>query len=198
MYWARAVKGKGTRVFRGSVALMILQSVAGVKRGEFRHGPIARDLDDDRRGGDRRTARVALDDRDFPAGQTGFLVAIDETKMRLHAQARDRAAHGQKTRAENIVRLDFLDRGDSDGPMNFSVTAQEGAQLRPAFGFEHLRVVEMAMPQAVGQNRRRRVDRPRPATAPDFIHARDDRPSLGTQPALECPGQGGSPHGPWP
>src|SRR5271155_5329550 len=97
MNWTRAVKGKGTRVFRGSVALMILQTVGGVKRGEFRHGAIPRDLGDDRRGGNGRTARIAVDDGDFPAGKTGFLIAIDEAEVRLEAQALDGAAHGEET-----------------------------------------------------------------------------------------------------
>jgi hypothetical protein len=104
---------------------MILQSVAGVKHGEFRHGAIARDLGDDRRGGDRGTTRVAIDDRDFPAGETGFLVAVDQAEVRLHAQTLDRAAHGEEAGAENIMRLDFLDRGGSDGPPDFRVTAEK-------------------------------------------------------------------------
>ena len=110
-------------MFRGSVALMILQTVGGVKHGEFRHGAIARDLGDDGRGGDGRTARVAVDDGEFPAGKTGFLVAVDQAQVRLHRKSLDRAAHGEEAGAENIMRFDFLDRGDSDGPPDFRVTA---------------------------------------------------------------------------
>jgi hypothetical protein len=106
---------------------MILQSVAGVKHGEFRHGAIARDLGDDRRGGDGGTTRVAIDDGEFPAGETGFLVAVDQAQVRLHAQALDRAAHGEKAGAENIVRLDFLHGSGSDGPPDFRVTAEKRA-----------------------------------------------------------------------
>ena len=183
-------------MFRGSVALMILQSVAGVKRGEFRHGEIARDLGDDRRGGDGRTARVAIDDGDFPAGESGFLVAVDEAEVRLEGKTRDRAAHGEKARAENVVRLDFLDGGDSYRPLHLRVAAEKFLQLSPALGLERLRVVEMYVPQAVGQNRRRGVDRSRPAASPHFIHSCDDSRVSRTQSALEFPGEGGVPrHG---
>ena len=123
MNWARAVKGKGTRVFRGSVALMILQSVAGVKHGKFRHGAITRNLGDDRRGRDGRTARVTIDDGEFPAGKTGFLIAVDQAQVWLQRKSLDRAAHGEEAGPKNIMRLDLLDGGDSDGPANFGMTA---------------------------------------------------------------------------
>ena len=122
MNWARAVKGNGTRVFRGSVALMILQSVGGVKRGEFRHGAIPRDLGDDRRGGDGRAARVAIDNGEFRAGETGFLIAVDQAQVRLHPKSFDRAAHRKQAGAKNIMRLDFLDGRDADGPAYFRVS----------------------------------------------------------------------------
>jgi len=108
---------------------MILQTVGRVKRGEFLHGAIARDLGDDRRGGDGGAAGVAVDDGEFWAGEPGLLVAVDEAEMRLQGEARDRAAHGEQACAENIVRLDFFQRSDADGPSDLGVRAKEMAQL---------------------------------------------------------------------
>jgi hypothetical protein len=190
MNWARAVKGKGTRVFRGSVALMILETEGGVKRGEFGHGAIARDLGDDGGGGDGRAAGVAIDDGDFPAGDARLLVAIDEAEVGLQAQALHRAAHGKEARAKNIVRLDFVGRRDSDGPMHLRMFAEEVVQLRARLGDEHLRIVQVPMLQPIRQNRRRRIDRPRPAPATDFIHARDDSHAFRTKRPLKCPAKG--------
>jgi hypothetical protein len=168
---------------------MILQTVGGVKRGEFRHGAITRDLGDDGRGGDGGAAGIAVDDGDFGAGEARLLVAIDEAEVRLQREARHGAAHGEQARAENIVGLDFLHRGDADGPAHVRVGAEEGAQLDPAFGLELFGIVEVFMRQAIRQNRCRRKDRPRPATAPDFIHAGDDGHALGSQAALEFPAE---------
>ena len=179
-------------MFRGSVALMILQSVSRVKRGEFGHGPVPRDFGDDRGGGDGGTAGVAIDDGDFPAGETGFLIAIDQAEVGLRPKALHRAAHREETCPENIMRFDFLDRRDADRPMDLPVRAEEGAQLGAAFGLEFLRVAKVLVPQAVGQDRRRREDRTGPAAAPDFIHSRNDRHVLGTQIPLELPGERGA------
>jgi hypothetical protein len=168
---------------------MILQTVHGVKRGEFRHDAIAGDLGDDRGGGDGGTPRVAIDDGEFPAAQAGLLVAVNQAEVRLLGEALDGAAHREKTRAKNIVRLDFLNGGDADRPVDFRVAAKKMIQLRAVLGDEELGVVEMPVLQAVGQNRRRRVDRSRPASAPDFIHAGDDGDAFGAKPALEFPAE---------
>src|SRR5260370_33764947 len=109
MNWTRSVKGKGTRVFRGSVALMILETIGRVKRGEFRHGPVPGDFGDHRGRRDGGTARVAVDDGPFLAWESGHPVAVDKAHAGLHGKSRDGAAHGQPPRAHNVVRLGFLD-----------------------------------------------------------------------------------------
>ena len=48
----------------------------------------------------KRHARIAIDDRDLRAGEARLLVAINEAKMRLRAQALNRAAHGKQARAK--------------------------------------------------------------------------------------------------
>ena len=171
---------------------MILQSVGGVKRGELGHGAVAGDLGDDRRGGDGGAAGVAIDDGDFHAGEAGFLVAADEAGVGRKAKAFNGAAHGEEAGAENIVGVDFLDGGDADGPVDFRVGAEEGAQFFAVLGLEGLGVVEVLVLEAVGENGRCGVDRSGPATASDFIDARDDGRAFGTQLALEWPGEGGA------
>jgi hypothetical protein len=169
---------------------MILQSVGGVKRGEFLHGAVACDLGDDGGGGDGGAARIAVDDGEFVTGKTGLTVAIDQAEVRLEVKTLDRAAHGEETGAENIVRLDFLEGGDADGPVDLGMAAEEMIELGAILGDEQLRVVEMAMSQAIGQDRRRRIDRTRPAAAADFIHPGDDGHAFGAQATLEFPAQG--------
>ena len=182
-------------MFRGSVALMILQSVGGVKRGELGHGAIARDLGDDRCGGDGGAAGVAIDDGDFQAGEAGLLVAVDEAGVGLDGHARvaealDGAAHGEEAGAENIVGLDFLGGRDADRPRDLGMTAEKMAQFLAVLDEEELRVVEMPVLEAVGQDDRRGIDRPGPAAAADFIDSGDEGQAFGAQLALECPAKG--------
>jgi hypothetical protein len=164
---------------------MILQTVAGVKRGEFRHVAVAGDLGDDRGGGDGGAERVAVDDGPFLARKPGFLAAVDEAEIGLDRKARNGAAHGQERGLENIMRVDFPDRGDADGPVDFGVTAQKVIQFDSMFRPQLLRVVEMGMPQAVGQDRGGGEDRPGPAPAPHFIDTGDDDPLAHAQTAFE-------------
>jgi len=192
MNWARSVKGKGTLMLRGSVALMILQTVAGVKRGEIGHGAVAGNLGDDRGGGDGGATGVAVDDGDFLAAEPSLLVAVDEAEMRLLFQAIDGAAHGEEAGAKDVVGVDFLDGSDADGPMDFGVAAEEVADFLAILSDEHFRIVEVAMFQAVGEDGSGGVDRAGPASATDLIDAGDDGEMRGVGPefALERPAEG--------
>ena len=190
MNGTRAVKGKGTRVFGGSVALMILQTVRGVKRGEIGHGAIAGDLGDDGCGSDGRALGVAVDDSDFQAGKAGFFIAVNEAEAGLAGESLYGTAHGEEAGTEDIVGFDFFDGGDADGPDNLGMRAEEMAEFVAMLAGDLLGVVEVTMAQAVGQNRGGGVDGTSPATATNFIHAGDDGDFRGTQFALEGPGQG--------
>jgi hypothetical protein len=189
MYWARAVKGKGTRVFRGSVALMILQTIGRVKRGEFLHGMVSRHLGNDRGSRDGGAPGIPVDDGKLSAGQSCLLIAVNQTKMRLDAQALNGTAHGEKTGTKDIVGFNLLQGCDAKGPVDLGMAAQEMTQLSAIFGQEQLRVVEMPVLQTVGQDRRRCVDRSGPAPAPYLIHAGHDGHALRPQSALEFPAE---------
>jgi hypothetical protein len=128
---------------------MILQTVRGVKRGEIGHGAVAGDLGNDGGGGNRGAERVAIDDGFFFATETSFLVAIDEAKVGLEGQTIDGAAHGEQTGLKNIVGVDFFDGGDANGPMDFGVGAEEGADFFAVPGFDLLGVVEMLVKQTI-------------------------------------------------
>lgn len=185
-------------MFRGSVAFMILQSVAGVKHGEFHHHTVPLNLGDDGSRRNGRAKRVAVNDGPLLAGKTGFLVSINETKMRLERKPLHRAAHGQQAGLQNIMQLDFLHRGDSNGPLHLGVSAQEIAQFCPMLGSQNLRIVEMLMRQAVGDDRRCRHDWSGPTTASHFIDSRHHDAASWAQLAFEFPIEGGrafAPHG---
>ena len=80
----------------------------------FGHHPVARDLGDDRGGGDRAALGVAVDDRlrrPLPA-RAG--IAVDQHPGRLDPERLDRASHRQHARPVDVDAVDLLDRGDAD------------------------------------------------------------------------------------
>ena len=88
----------------------------------------------------------------FLAGQSGFFVPIDEIKMRPDRQPFHRAAHGEKAGLQNIVSLDFLDRGDTNGPVDFRMFAEKLTQFFAVFRWQDFRVIEMPMRETVGND----------------------------------------------
>ena len=88
---------------------MILQTVAGVKRGEIGHGAVAGDLGDDGGGGDGGTASVAIDNGFLFTTKTGFFVAVNEAEVGLNGKALNRAAHGEQAGLKDVVGVYFLD-----------------------------------------------------------------------------------------
>jgi hypothetical protein len=120
-------------MFLGSVALMFLQSVVGVKHGELHHGAVTGNLGDDGGGGDGGATGVAIDDGHLRTTQTGPLVAVDEAEFGLALETRDGAAHGKQAGPENIVEFDLFQRGDANGPMHFGMAAKEMTQLLAIF-----------------------------------------------------------------
>jgi hypothetical protein len=170
-----------------SVALMFLQSVVGVKHGELGHGAVAGDLGDDGGGGDGGAAGVAVDDGELLAGEAGAHVAVDEAEVGLELEALDGAAHGEEAGAKNIVEIDFLERGNADGPVDLGVRAEEVVEVLTVFAQEELGVVEVAMLEAVGEDGGGGEDGAGPAAAADFINAGDDGNAFGAELAFEFP-----------
>src|SRR5271155_4359329 len=85
------------------------------------------------------------------------------------------------------MRLDFLNRGDADGPDHLRMAAEMVAEFLAVLDEQRLGVAQVPMLETIGQDGRCGVDGTGPAAASDFVDAGDDRDSLGPQLALEGP-----------
>ena len=76
---ARAEPGERGEMRGGRVPLVLPEAVLGIAPVGAQHEGVARDLREDRRGGDRRRAAIAGDDRPLGAGHAGDPeVAVDQ------------------------------------------------------------------------------------------------------------------------
>ena len=98
------------------VALVVLPAVARVAGRELRHHPVADDLGDDRRAGDRVDLGVAVDDvrvRPDVRLEPGDPVAVDEHVL-VAADPGDRAAHREVRGVIDVELVDLADRRGAD------------------------------------------------------------------------------------
>src|ERR1700722_14514476 len=111
----RAASRKRFKMNLRPVADMARKAIVRIKRVETGHHPVARDLGDNRGGGDRETRGVALDDRaPLAAKARRPVAAVDECESRTQRQSVDGARHRRKRRAANIEKIDLLGAGEGD------------------------------------------------------------------------------------
>ena len=108
-------------MFERGVPLVPLPAIARIARREQRHHPVAHDLGDDRRTGDRVDLRVAIDDRRCtarPTPRTRRSGCRPRGRVRGR-RAGDRSSHGQVGRVVDVQLVDLADRrgahADGDG-----------------------------------------------------------------------------------
>jgi len=122
-----------------------LPAVAGIARGKPAHDPIARDLSNDGRRGDREAERIAFDHRSHRTCERRSNGAVDECCVRAHSQHRHGARHRQKSRAQNVeaVYLDCARRADPDASAAaIGAPAKRAVAGLALFSSQHLRIVE--------------------------------------------------------
>ena len=98
----------------GGIALVLLQTVAGVLLRQAQHHPVPADLGQD--GGRRNgsAAGIPFDDGPGLQPQAGVAVAIHQRKLRLGGKHLHRPAHGQKGGLQDVEPVDFLRAGVGD------------------------------------------------------------------------------------
>ena len=100
----------------GGVPLVVLPAVARVAHRQESHHPVADDLGDDRRAGDRVDLGIAVDDVRVRADlglEAHDPVAIDDHVI-VAAEARDRPAHREVRRVVDVQLVDLADRRSPD------------------------------------------------------------------------------------
>ena len=152
---------------------LALEAVAGVRQAEPRHQPVARDLGDDRGGGDRGDQRIAGHHRLAVAAAVDLLVAVDEHQLRPARQRLDRARQRPQRGAQDVVAVDARDRAEGDRDLRRG--ADFLVQLFALFGVELLGVVQAAR-DALGIEHHRRRHHRTGERPPARLVAAGDRP----------------------
>src|SRR5256885_15176364 len=112
---ARTVLLQGGEMPRGAVALMQGKSVSRKPTVVFEHQSVARDLGQNARGGDRKTARVAFDQRGLRKTQRLHDQAVHQHVVRRRLQSRQSLAHGLMRRLQDVNGVDGLGVNPGNG-----------------------------------------------------------------------------------
>ena len=138
-----------------------------------RHQRVARDLGDDRGGGDRQRQRVAADDRARRAARpSGTSRPSTSAKSARRLSALTARAIAQKRRAADVERVDLRDAGEGDRDASRLGVDDFAQRLAPRRA-QRLRIVE-PFGQVVGiENHRGDADRPGERAAADLVDAGD-------------------------
>ena len=102
------IRPDGRIVCCRAVALVFFKPILRIGLRHPAHLAVTCDLCEHGGRRDVGTLAVAADDASALHGDAGVPVAVDERERRLWGQLRDGPVHGQKRRAEDIVRLDLL------------------------------------------------------------------------------------------
>src|SRR5437763_8341906 len=177
-----AVAVEGGEVVGGAVALVAGEAVLGELLVGLEHQPVARDLRDDRRRGDRRAARVSVDQVALRAGQRGQRDEVGDDELGDDAEHGQGLAHGQDRRLQDIDAVDgeVVDDADADGD---GPLMDERVELFAPLGREELGVGQ-ALHAAPGiEHHGRRHHGPRQRAPAGLVQPGDERdpgpPGLG-------------------
>ena len=118
MMRGRAEQCEREPVMGGAIAAIVLPPEPGMMFSQADHQSIARDLGDNRCGGDRCGGRVAADNQAFGAGKARRAVAVDQREVGHAAkpprQCGDGPSHRQERRLQNVEAVDLFNRANTD------------------------------------------------------------------------------------
>src|SRR5205823_2795243 len=142
------VQRERCQVIRGTVALVALPRVRWMVPRQQLHQAVAHGFGDHGRGGDRVAVRVAVVDRVVRAAQLGTGQAVHQNAAGRHAQAGERAPHGEDARSADVDAVDLTYAGGPDAHRQ-RARAHHAGQPQAARGREQLRVAQTPDDRAV-------------------------------------------------
>src|SRR5207248_5173338 len=125
-----------------AVALVVLETVAGIEQPQSRHEPVTRDLGHDRGGRDRGEDRITADHGLAVASSVAAVTAVNEHELRPHRQACDGTCERPKRGPQNVVPVDPPRR--RDGHRHLRAGANLGVQLLARLWIELLGIIKPA------------------------------------------------------
>ena len=149
------------------------EAVTGIEPIVFPHEAIARDLGQDRSGGDGDRELISPNDRPLGDVHIGEAHGVNEKVVRTGMKPRDRRSHRALGRAPDIGAINLRGVHDSESQRARRVPNRvvEGfsAAAREAFG-----IVQTLGETVQVKDHGSGDDRPGPCPAPDFIYARNE------------------------
>src|SRR5580700_672250 len=187
----RAVLSEGFEVVGSGVTLVAREAVLRVDNVPLFHARVAMSFGEDRSGGDRNAARVALDER-LLFDRNVQLQGVDEQIIRLDRELFESGSHGLAAGLIDIPRVDALGIDFRNGPGE-SVFVNACGKFGAAFSGKFLRIVE-AENAALGiENNRGSDHRAEESAAAGFIETGDAHPAKVSRRSLET-GRAEAPH----
>src|SRR5262245_61874195 len=130
-------------VIASGIALVVFPAVARIPHRKEGHHPVAYNLGNDRRAGDRVAPGIAVDDRRVRSDrglETLDPVAVDQDVV-VAAEAGDGAAHREVRRVVDVDRVDLAD-GGGPNPNGDRAAANDRSKPIALLGGEGLRVAD--------------------------------------------------------
>jgi len=139
---ARAALAYARRVLGRDVSDVGAKAVVREERVHAPHRPVADDLGHDRGSRDRRTALVAVDDRDMLRSAGPEAEAVDEARLRGRGQRMQSPTEPGEVRSMQPLAIDLRVRDDLDGDLRRR--PEHGPEERlPVLRADLLRVVQL-------------------------------------------------------
>lgn len=174
MDWARAITGEDSKVLAGWIALVPRKPVPGKLRVVFFHHPVPGDLGDHAGRGDAQADCIALDNRRVRDRKRMHRQPVDQRVVRRPREGEDSPAHRLMCGAEDVESVHLAGGQRSACPDDIRRARQFAVDRFPPSRGQFLRVVQVPVLKAFGQDDRCRHDGSRQRTASGFINARDE------------------------
>src|SRR5256885_15550641 len=120
-------------MLRGGISFVFGKTIARINLVKITHEPIAGDLRQDTRGGDRVAFAIALDQRRLRVRQPLYSQAIDEHVLWSWIQLVQGNVHGAPCGLTNIDSINHFDIHGCDGETNFWMRGDDRIKLFALF-----------------------------------------------------------------
>ena len=175
---------EGFEVLADTIAFVPGKAILRILGIERDHEPVAGNFGHDAGRGDAQAEGVTTDQGAVRHGEAAHGESVDQGVVGLGGEGTHRARHGEVGGAENVVAIDFFDRGQTGGPGHAGVGGEDCKNFFTAGGGDFFRVG-----QAVESKVRRKDDggghdRPGQRSAPGFIDSSNQKKPAGTQGVL--------------
>lgn len=171
---------EGFEVLTDTIAFVPGKAILRIFGIERDHQPVAGDFGHDAGRGDAQAEGVTADQCAVWYGEVAHGESVDQGVVGPGGEGTYRARHGKMGGAEDVVTIDFFDRGQTGGPGHAGVGGEDGENFLTAGGWDFLRVGQAVEGKIRGEDDGGGHDRSGQGSAPGFIDPGDQKKPAGT------------------